>query len=346
MIARRSVPMVAWFLMGPLSVVALAAAAIGFWGPLVPVPASAETCPASIDETITVAEVGGREFAPSEFDRAFPAVPGLLAPGDSGGDELSVRSIAEAPVTVTLIVESRQTPVEDVDHDLRVTVTWAGTVAATGTYSQIVGQRVPLGTIEPRDRAVLRVDVELPAVDEEDNDTQEKEWPLRFDLGVQADGECAGDRTDDRADSDADGAGGPEGHTSGEDTAAQASSSGDDDGDGGEHGDERAADADANGAGANSADESGGQPAHPDDRALPRTGVEGLGIIALTAFVLAFAGFLLVAAGRRRRPSGAEHDAPGAGTSRPSTAGPGAGPGTNRPGTAPTKPTDPEEDRR
>ena len=338
MIARRSVPMVAWFLMGPLAVVALAAAAIGFWGSLVPVPASAETCPASIDETITVAEVGGSEFAPSEFDRAFPAVPGLLAPGDSGGDELSVRSIAEAPVTVTLIVESRQSPVEDVDHDLRVTVTWAGTVAATGTYSQIVGQRVPLGTIEPRDRAVLRVDVELPAVDEEDNDTQEKEWPLRFDLGVQADGECAGDRTDDPADSDADGAGGPEGHASGEDPSAQAAATGDDDGDGGNA---RAADgADGSDADVNSADASGGESAHKDDRALPRTGVEGLGIIALTAFVLAFAGFLLVAAGRRRRPSGAGH-----GTSRPGTAGPGAGPDTNRPGTAPTNPVDPEEDR-
>lgn len=318
MIARRSVPMVAWFLMGPLAVVALAAAAIGFWGPLVPVPASAETCPASIDETITVAEVGGREFAPSDFDRAFPAVPGLLAPGDSGGDELSVRSIAEAPVTVTLIVESRQSPVEDVDHDLRVTVTWAGTIAATGTYSQIVGQRVPLGTIEPQDRAVLRVDVELPSVDEEDNDTQEKEWPLRFDLGVQADGECAGDRTDDRADSDADGAGGPEGHASGEEPSAQASSSGDDDGDGSERG----ADADASGAHA-----SGGEAAQPDDRALPRTGVEGLGIIALTAFVLAFVGFLLVGAGRRRRSSGAGH-------------------GTNRHSTTPTNPVDPEEDRR
>lgn len=335
MIARRSVPMVAWFLMGPLAVVALAAAAIGFWGSLVPVPASAETCPASIDETITVAEVGGSEFAPSDFDRAFPAVPGLLAPGDSGGDELSIRSIAEAPVTVTLIVESRQSPVEDVDHDLRVTVTWAGTIAATGTYSQIVGQRVPLGTIEPRDRAVLRVDVELPAVDEEDNDTQEKEWPLRFDLGVQADGECAGDRTDDRADSDADGAGGPEGHASGEDPSAQAASSGDDDGDGGS---ERAAD----GADAVDADASGGESAHKDDRALPRTGVEGLGIIALAAFVLAFAGFLLVAAGRRRRSSGAGHGTGCPDTTGRDTAGPGVGPDTQ----PPTKSVDPEEDRR
>ncbi|MGW9002115.1 hypothetical protein [Brevibacterium casei] len=282
-IARRaltSIPWAAWFVAGPLALVTLATLAIVLGGSFVTVPAAAGTCAASIDETITVAEVGGSgEFAPSEFERAFPEVPGLLAPGATGSDELSIRSIAEAPVAVTLIVESQDSPVANIDHDLRVTITWAGTIAATGTYSQVVGERIPLGTIEPQAQDILRVDVELPAVAEEDNDTQDRTWPLRFDLGVQADTECESDRTDDRADSDSRGGSDATDDSAGEAASAEGSSSNGDD---------------AHVDGTDTAEGS----------ALPRTGIGGLGVIALAAFVLAFAGFLLVAAARRRSSGG------------------------------------------
>ena len=284
--------MAAWFVAGPLTLVTLATLAIVYAASLTPVPVSAGACPASIDETITVAEVGGGpELAPSEFDRAFPEVPGLLAPGASGGDALSIRSIAEVPVLVTLIVEPEESPVRNDAHDLQVTITWAGTVAATGSYSQIVGQRVPLGTIAPQERGTLQVDVDLPAVTEKDNDTQERTWPLRFDLGVRADSGCDSDRTDDRADADTggsrDGSGTAEDGAGADGSAADGSSSDGDGKDGGTTATDAGAHASGNGS------------------ALPRTGVDGLGIIALAAFVLAFAGFLLIVGGRGRSQSAA-----------------------------------------
>ncbi|WP_232623651.1 hypothetical protein [Brevibacterium casei] len=272
---------------------------------LVPAPASAAACPSSIDDAIRVSETdGGEETAPGDLARAFPDVPELLAPGAGADDALAIRSIAEVPVTAMLRIAPETTPVENPDRDLRVTITWAGRTVAEGTYRDIVGTSIDLGALAPGARETLAVDVALPAVEERDNDTQKRTWPLRFTLGVGAGGECADDdaQADDRADaaSSADSDSGADDTAdadaddtaNADDTAGAAADADGTDADAAAGGTTSAQAASANDASATSTSDGGG--------ALPRTGLESAGLVALAGIAIGL-GAVLIAGARRRR---------------------------------------------
>lgn len=287
---------------------------------LVPAPASAAACPSSIDDAIRVSETdGGEETAPGDLARAFPDVPELLAPGAGADDALAIRSIAEVPVTATLRVAPETTPVENPDRDLQVTITWAGRTVAEGTYRDIVGTSIELGSLAPGARETLAVDVALPAVDERDNDTQKRTWPLRFTLGVGAGGECAAaadedTQADDRADaaSSADSDAGAEDTASADadvtagadDTAGADNTAGADD-TAGAAADADGTDADAAGGGTTSSQAATASDASATSTgggggALPRTGLESAGLVALAGIAIGL-GAVLIAGARRRR---------------------------------------------
>lgn len=273
---------------------------------LVPVPASAAACPSSIDDAIRVSETdGGEETAPGDLARAFPDVPELLAPGAGADDALAIRSIAEVPVTATLKVAPETTPVENPDRDLRVTITWAGRTVAEGTYRDIVGTSIDLGTLAPGARETLAVDVALPAVDERDNDTQKRTWPLRFTLGVGAGDECAAAATEDaRADVRADAASSAD-SDAGADATAGADDSADADDTAGAAADADGTDADAAGGGTTSAQAATASDASATSTgdgggALPRTGLESAGLVGLAGIAIGL-GAVVIAGARRRR---------------------------------------------
>ena len=273
---------------------------------LVPAPASAVACPSSIDDAIRVSETdGGEETAPGDLARAFPDVPELLAPGAGADDALAIRSIAEVPVTATLRVAPETTPVENPDRDLQVTITWAGRTVAEGTYRDIVGTSIELGSLAPGARETLAVDVALPAVEERDNDTQKRTWPLRFTLGVGAGGECVATADEDaQADVRADAASSADSDAGADDTAGDDDTADADDTAG------AAADADGTDASAAAGGTTSSQAATASDAsatstgdgggALPRTGLESAGLVALAGIAIGL-GAVLIAGARRRR---------------------------------------------
>jgi len=271
--------------------------------------ASASGCPTEIDSAIRVSELGSaEEIAPSELDRSFPDVPERLAPGSGGGDRLQIHSIADVPVDASLRVDDAKSPVGG-DGDLHVTITWNEDTVAEGSYGDVVGESYEIARLAPDGEATLGVEVELPAVDEWDNRTQNRTWPLQFSLGIGA--ECGGG-SDDGADasSGADASGRAEasgksddrGDAAGEDAHRTADSQGDRDdsaaaADQGDDASSGTNEVDSSGAG--SADD-GTAEAGPN---LPRTGFDSAGIIVLASAALGF-GAVLLAASRRRRSGG------------------------------------------
>lgn len=240
-------------------------------------PAAAATtrCPTSINEALVVSETdGSNEVAPSDLDRPFPDVPERLVPGGRESDALRITPIAEVPVETTLIVADGDTSVIDPDHDLHVRITWGDRVLKSGSYRDIVGSKLSLGTLEPGRSDTLSVEVELPWVDERDNDTQERRWPLRFNLGVATGEECdSNSKEDATVDDDST-------------TRADATTDGADD--------SRSTSNAAQDATTNSSDDVQG------DGDLPRTGFMG-GLLLVIAGAAVILGFVLVVVSRRRQ---------------------------------------------